>query len=71
MRVAGVGNFLTASLRLNVINDGRDIVFTHLKPGVVPELLIVLVRVVFYVRTAEGVASRVAEPNIVAGFGSV
>ena len=61
-----VGNLLSASLILDGINDGRKVISTHVVPGEIPELLLIMVRVILGIRSAERVTTRVAKPHIVA-----
>ena len=65
--MADVSNLLSTSLALNGIDHGWQVVGAHIEPGEVPELLLVMVWVQAYVRSAVCVSTRVAEPDIVAG----
>ena len=66
LRVANVSDFLSVSLALDGINYGGKVIGSHLKPGEVPELLLVVIWVVLSVGTAISVTARVAKPHIVA-----
>ena len=67
--VADVGNFLSISCGLDEVNDCGQIVGTHVEPGEVPELLLIVVRVVCSMRATVGVSTGVAKPHIVPSSG--
>lgn len=60
---------LAASFALNVVDDGGHVIGTHVIPGVIPELFLLHIGVIFCVRSTERVTARVAQPDVVASSG--
>ena len=67
LRVAEVGNLLVECFLLDVFNVGLYVVPAHILPGIVPKFFFLLIRVILNMGTTVGVATRVSEPDIIAG----
>jgi len=68
--VTNVSHLLSSSLALDHVDHGREIVLAHVKPAEVPVLGFVLFVVQRRVTKTEGVATGVAEPDVVASTSS-
>lgn len=65
--MADVGDLLTISLHLDHVDDSWKVISAHIEPAEIPELLLVMIRIIGGMRTAKSVTARVAKPNVVAG----
>jgi len=68
--MADISVLFNSSLSGHVVENGRDVVLSHLLPVEGPELLLVLVRIVSSVLATVGVATRVAKPHIITSSSS-
>jgi len=68
--MANISVLLDTSLRGHVIENGRNIILSHLLPVESPELLLILVGVVLDVLATVRVTTRVSKPHIISSSSS-